>query len=120
MCCEDHIYPVPEPWGVIVLICNIVFPGLGTEIQSYYAKDGCSCGTYMVGVAQSITSIFIVGWIWAIWHGLEVYKISGQQAMVPQQQVIIVQNGAPMNGQQVVYTEQQTPLVQETVVFVQP
>ncbi len=77
MCCHEHIYAVPYP--CVVLVFNIILPGFGTAIQAYYAKDGCSCGTYMVGVAQSLTAYLIVGWVWSIWHGIQVDKVSNLQ-----------------------------------------
>jgi len=43
---------------------------------------------------QALTAYIIVGWIWSIWHGYEVYKMS-QEGYMPtaggQQKVIIVQ-----------------------------
>ena len=76
MCCYEHIYPVS--WPCLVLLCDILVPGLGTMLQSYCYERGCwNCGTFMVGVLQLITTpIFFIGWIWSIWHGCKVHAVS--------------------------------------------
>ena len=96
MCCHEHIYAIPQTWGLVCFILNIISPGFGTGIQSYYAKDGCSCSTYMVGVAQALTAVLIVGWVWAIWHGYEVMKVSDEAALGTGAQQVIVVNGGMM------------------------
>ena len=112
MCCHNHIYRVPPDTAMICLIFNCIMPGFGTAIQSYYDANGCNCGTYFVGCAQAITAPLIVGWIWAIWHGLEVKKISdappGQNAKViivnSQDQQALLPNAQP------VYAQYQQPM----------
>ena len=90
MCCHDHIYPVTD--GCWILFWNIVAPGTGTCIQAYYYKDGCNCSTYMVGMLQGITAGLLVGWIWSIWHGLEVKKVS-EEANLLCPHAIMTMNG---------------------------
>ena len=90
MLCEDHIYPVPEPWGLIILILNCCAPGLGTQVQSYYAAEGCNCGTYCVGILQALSAPFLVGIVWSIWHGCKVYEVSAT-ANRPVQKVVVTQ-----------------------------
>ena len=85
--CEQHIYRIPKDYAMICLIVNIVFPGLGTMIQSYYDRQGCNCGTWMVGLVQGLTAIFVVGWVWAIWHSVKVWELSCvDEAQYQQQQ----------------------------------
>ena len=91
MCCHEHIYPVPESWGLIVFILNIIFPGWGTICQSYYAPAGYNSGTAMAGVGQILTAWLIVGWIWSIWHGYEVYKVSEAAKMAGGATVVVVE-----------------------------
>ena len=74
--CQDLQFKVPEPWGIIILIANIISPGLGTWISAYCKEDGFCCMAILLGIAQGITSIFIIGWIWSIWHGYKIYEIS--------------------------------------------
>ncbi len=71
MCFRDHIYPVPYP--TLVLVFDILFPGFGTIMQSYYYPGGCNYFTFFIGVAQTFLAGFLVGWIWSIWHGVSVY-----------------------------------------------
>jgi len=57
-------------------------------------NNECNYGTYCVGIAQAMTAFLLVGWIWSIWHGYEVYKMS-QEGFMPTnggEKVIIVQN----------------------------
>jgi hypothetical protein len=44
--CHELQYPVPEPWGLIILLCNIFFPALGTLIAAYCKHDGFSCAQF--------------------------------------------------------------------------
>ena len=79
--------------GLGCFILNILSPDLGTKVQSYYAKDGCSCSTWMVGFAQGLLAIIVVGWVWSIWHGYEVMLVSDKAALAGGQQVIVVNGG---------------------------
>ena len=76
MCCYEHIYAVS--WPCLVLLFDIILPGVGTMLQSYCYERGCwNCGTFMVGLLQMITTpFFFAGWIWSIWHGCKVYEVS--------------------------------------------
>lgn len=111
MCCHQHIYRVPPDTALLCLILNIFLPGCGTAIQSYYAPDGCNCGTYLVGCCQAITACLIVGWVWAIWHSLEVKKISDEPLGDGTKVVIVnqTQQQALLPNQQPVYAQYQQP-----------
>ena len=74
--CQDLQYPVPEPWGIIILLSNIFFPCLGTYIAAYCKHDGFSCGQFWLAVVQSLCFFLIFGWCWAIWHGYKIYDNS--------------------------------------------
>ena len=76
MCCHDHLYPVIPSAATWILFLNVFAPGNGTLIQAYYSTNGCNYGTYCVGFLQALTAWLIVGWVWSIWHGYEVYKMS--------------------------------------------
>ena len=78
--CKEEIYAIPQTWGKMCFVLNIIAPGSGTMIQSYYARDGCNCSTWLVGFAQGLTALLIVGWVWSIWHGYEVMKVSDEVA----------------------------------------
>jgi hypothetical protein len=59
--CQDLQYPVPEPWGIIILLCNIFFGTLGTLIAAYCKHDGFSCGQFWLAVVQSLCFFLIFG-----------------------------------------------------------
>ena len=82
MCFRSHIYPVSVP--CLVFILNIFLPGTGTVVQSYCWKGGCwNYGTFLLACAQGLLVPYFFGWIWAIWHGYEVYRISTRQQYNP-------------------------------------
>ena len=68
---------VNKTLGVILLVLNIFFPGLGTMI--------CSCvgpkfeaDNLIVGILQLLLAGCIIGWIWSIWWGIIILqKASG-------------------------------------------
>lgn len=47
-----------------MLVVNILLPGVGTMIASCIGEGGG--GTMVIGILQLVTSVFLVGWIWAI------------------------------------------------------
>ena len=73
--CHDLQYPVPEPWGIIILLCNIFFGTSGTLIAAYCKHDGFSCGNFWLAWLQALIYP-IGGWCWAIWHGYKIYDNS--------------------------------------------
>ena len=100
---HEHVYPVPGSMGMLVFVLNIIFPGFGTMIQSYYHKDGCSVSTWLIGLMQSILAICIVGWIWSIYHGYHVWLVSEAAKLL--EGVVVAEEIKP--------DEEQTPLVEE-------
>ena len=75
-CCPDSEVDVSETVGLVILILNIIFGGFGTVLSSCLDRKGCNCTAYWVGVCQNLTFYCIIGWIWAILHGLAVYENS--------------------------------------------
>ena len=75
--CHELQYPVPDPWGIIILLFNILGAGSGTCIAAYCKHgEGFCCSQFMLGVLQIILSPILVGWCWGIWHGWKIYEIS--------------------------------------------
>ena len=98
MCCYEHIYPVS--WPCIVLILNIIFPGVGTMLQSYcFDRHFWKFGTFFVGILQLLVSVFLIGWIWSIWHGCKVYGASnnGQNKTQQMTSPVVYGNGGGQN-----------------------
>ena len=54
--------------AILLLIINIVFPGIGTIIMSFMNK--CKWMTALVGLLQLLTAFILVGWIWSIYWGI--------------------------------------------------
>lgn len=61
--------------GILCLILNIIFPGIGTIINSVVGGDFLVKGL-VVGLIQLFTAFLIIGWIWSIWWGFLILKKS--------------------------------------------
>ncbi|OAO16235.1 hypothetical protein AV274_1303 [Blastocystis sp. ATCC 50177/Nand II] len=57
--------------AVILLIVNIVLPGIGTLIGGIINEGGCDCCMVVCGIVQSCLTACLVGWIWSIWWGIK-------------------------------------------------
>lgn len=55
-------------------ILNIIFPGIGT--MSVGVIEGWDWNVIILGLAQGVTSIILVGWIWSIVWGYNLYTNS--------------------------------------------
>ena len=72
--CYETVVPVHAPWHYIILIANIVAPGLGTFISSFVHKnEKCSGLAWLVAFAQFITAWLLIGYVWSIWQGAKIY-----------------------------------------------
>ena len=67
------IVSVPAPWGIVLLIINVLLPGIGSIINSLMA-DKVRVTTLVVGILQLVLAGFIVGWIWSIIWGVLIFK----------------------------------------------
>ena len=56
------------PLNFIALIMNVIFPGTGTMLASFFF-NGCSKAMFIIGIIQAMTSVFIVGWVWSFYWG---------------------------------------------------
>ena len=61
--------------AIFLLIVNIFLPGMGTVIMSCLTKE-FSCINILIGIAQAILSICIIGWIWSVIWGLLCYELA--------------------------------------------
>ena len=60
--------------AIISFALNIIMPGFGTIVASCAVDDLVQKTQVAVGVLQFLTSVFIVGWIWAIWWGWLIFQ----------------------------------------------
>ena len=76
MCLRDAIYPVPQGCACFMLILNILLPGSGTMLQSFFGGRKCPL-TFFVGILQLLSvALLLFGWCWAIWHAEMVRCVS--------------------------------------------
>ena len=68
----DIVY-VDNTMKIILFILNVFPPGWGTMINSFMGEEWHKI-TFFVGLAQFLTSPILIGWIWSIWWGVEIYK----------------------------------------------
>ena len=60
--------------GIVMLILNILFPGLGTLLCSFLGGNFVA-DQLLVALLQFLTvPIFLVGWIWSIYWGVLIYQ----------------------------------------------
>jgi len=62
-----------KPWGILGLILNIVFSGVGNIVAG--AKDGHK-NSIVRGILQLVLVWTIVAWVWSIVDGVRIFKAS--------------------------------------------
>ena len=75
--CDDSIVRVVRPWGIILFILNIIFPGVGTIISAFFPMcmgRSLNALALLFGVLQLLFCMAIIPWIWSIWHGYQIWK----------------------------------------------
>lgn len=72
---EKAIVKVSPAWGTFIFFANIVSPGWGTLIAGFLSKDALF-NNWLVAVLQASTCVILVGWIWSINLGHQIYKKS--------------------------------------------
>jgi len=66
--------PILDPtMGLVVLILNIFFCGLGTMVVGCIGKDVNAVTWIVIGLVQLFTALCFVGWLLSILTGLKVY-----------------------------------------------
>jgi TM2 domain-containing membrane protein YozV len=77
MCCpEETINPTNTVMGIVCLVLNIFFPGIGTMVNGCL---GVHCSTGIIyGILQLLTAPLLIGWIWSIIYGIKILQLSGK------------------------------------------
>ena len=73
MVCENgqsSIVKVDSTMGIVLLILNILWSGLGTVINGCMGSGGVVTDQIIVGILQFLTSMCLIGWFWSIWWGV--------------------------------------------------
>ena len=69
-----------QPCAIVILILDIIAPGFGTMCLGCFAKPDCG-NAFLTGLLQSLTAFIIIGWIWSIYLGIQLVKISSMSAI---------------------------------------
>lgn len=56
-----------RPWGIIVLVMNVLLPGSGTFIAAGNMEER---RLFVHGVLQVVLTVVLVGWLWSIVWGV--------------------------------------------------
>ena len=72
-CCKEYVVKLPENLALVLLIINIIFPGVGTMVSGC-AGDKVECNVILIGLLQLVTAPLIVGWVWSIFHGVWLWQ----------------------------------------------
>lgn len=70
-------FPCAQTEALIVLIVNIMAPGIGTMLAACFGS--CKISTLLVGIVQLLTAPLLIGWIWAIVWSIKLRKLAKQQ-----------------------------------------
>ena len=66
--------------AIVIMVLNILAPGLGTWCLGCCAKPDCM-NAFLTGLLQGLTAWIIIGWVWAIYLGYQLVKISSMNAV---------------------------------------
>ena len=69
-----------ETMGVIIFICSILFSGIPCMIIGCCKKKDC-WNNIIVGFLMCLTTPIFIGWIWAIYWGYQMWKLSSMNAV---------------------------------------
>ena len=74
-CCKEAVVKLDPTLALVCLILNCIpfTTSLGTMISACAGKE-FKCNTLAIGFAQFFTAWLLVGYIWAIIHGIWLYK----------------------------------------------
>ena len=109
LCISQDVIPITTPTNAfIILILNILFPGIGTFVMACLSNREFFLLNIVYGLIQIFTAMFIIGWIWAIiWGFLCVLKSESFNTM-KKADVIIVNTIYRQNNGHPIMTNQQT------------
>jgi len=115
---KEAIPVLPMCMAVFCLVVNCVLPGVGSMIAAFAllccsntedvktGKIGLFCINFWVGVAQLVTLVFGIGWVWSIfWGFLYLHAASGKDLT---EEVTVVQREVPVVSPDAVYPKQAT------------
>ncbi|KAL0483513.1 hypothetical protein AKO1_014553 [Acrasis kona] len=70
----SKIPKLEETMALVVLILNIIFPGIGTIVAAILTdSDEKRKWNLIFGVLQILLSFLLIGWLWSILWGVIIY-----------------------------------------------
>ena len=69
---DEALVVVQKPIGILAMALNIFVPGTGTLVACVVAgkvKEGIVCFAMM----WLMTFVFLVGWVWSVVHGVQIF-----------------------------------------------
>ena len=74
---EKGIVQLTSPFcGLALLAMNTFIPGSGTLISACLDKEKFNVMAVFLGILQFSMAILVIGWLWSIFHGYQIYAIS--------------------------------------------
>lgn len=71
--CHGSIKPITRCGAIVILIINILLPGIGTIIYGCcYLDQTLRKGYILTGFLQLLFAACLVGWIWSIYTGCKI------------------------------------------------
>jgi hypothetical protein len=101
--CGVMINIIDPSQAIIVLILNIIWPGIGTMVYGCMgrASSRCCCW-FLLGLCQDFLGYICIGWIWGIIFALKVMAASALYDEIdlyqPLEPVAVVQMGSGFDG----------------------
>jgi hypothetical protein len=73
--CGEKIPLMEATTAIVLLVVNLLFiPGLGTMLVGCTVHSANKCKWFWIGLAQLLTSIVCVGWIWSIVTSVQIVQ----------------------------------------------
>ena len=69
-------------FAIVVLILNIIFPGVGTIIAAFNDEKGYNYNQFWIGFQQFNLFIIIVGWFWSVWWGFLILEKASKRELI--------------------------------------
>ncbi|CAM9827899.1 unnamed protein product [Ectocarpus sp. 4 AP-2014] len=69
-----------KPLAFVLLVVNIFFPGVGTVIAGLLT---CKLKCVITGILQLVTAAVLVGWVWSIIWGWELWTHARRHPFTP-------------------------------------
>ncbi len=87
-CCTESIVPVKDPLHIVLLILNILLPGIGTIANGCMGSSISGCQIVIGLLQMCLSPVLLIGWFWSIWWGVIIYQRS---VAPPTQETLIAQ-----------------------------